>query len=309
MPLYLIVLLLSLSAPVFAATSEELSPDRWYDIEVLIFTQQEEQSGDLEHREVWPLDPGSPDLTQVIELAPPPDAMNGLMLPFAQLPQSDWKLLEEDKKIRAGNHYVLLSHLAWRQPVPPSEMALPVHIRVPEPPSAMPEASATESAPKAEAAPEQPSQDDAPILQPPTLAMPSASGGESEIATEEQSTAPPNPALEPEPMLDGIIRVSRNNYLHVDADLLYRPGASSNEKPAASAVEMPIEMPPTLSATDTASSETDTAEGPVAPTDFRMRQSRRVKKGEPNFFDHPRFGLLIQIDQVEAAPDAAASAR
>ncbi|MBI1195784.1 MAG: hypothetical protein GC138_08060 [Gammaproteobacteria bacterium] len=309
MPLYLIILLLFLSAPVFAETTEEPSPDRWYDIEVLIFTQQDEQSGDAEHREVWPLDPGSPDLKEVIELAPAPDETSGPMLPFALLPQDGWKLGEQDKKIRAGRHYTLLSHLAWRQPAPPSEVALPVHIRIPAHAETNPDEVAAPAAPTPEAIPEQPSTEEAVIAAPPTLEMPPATAGEDPKDDPEPSAEPPNPALVPEPVLDGVIRVSRNNYLHVDADLLYRPGAEADnaELPAALEAETDIEMPPSLSLTDMVSG-TDNAEEQVMPTDYRMRQSRRVKKGELNFFDHPRFGLLIQIEPVEQATDATAPA-
>ena len=113
MPLYLIILLLSLSVPAFAETTDEPSPDRWYDIEVLIFTQQAGQSETGDKQEVWPLDPGFPDLKQAIALAPAStDDAGDLMLPFALRPQLACRRDAADKTVRAGHHSTAISYLA-----------------------------------------------------------------------------------------------------------------------------------------------------------------------------------------------------
>jgi hypothetical protein len=36
---------------------------------------------------------------------------------------------------------------------------------------------------------------------------------------------------------------------------------------------------------------------------FRMNQKRRLKLNERHFFDHPKFGLLLQVSRLEATPD------
>lgn len=64
------------------------------------------------------------------------------------------------------------------------------------------------------------------------------------------------------PEIDGVIRVSRNRFLHVDIDLLYRADA--------------------------------------ATTTFRLQQSRRINSGEVHYFDHPAFGLLVKLTPYEA---------
>jgi len=312
MPLYLIILLLSLSSSVLAETSEEPSPDRWYDIEVLIFTQQAGQSEVGDHQEVWPLDPGSPELKQVIELAPAPlDDTSELMLPFALRPQAAWRLADEDKKIRAKRDYTLISHLAWRQPAAPTEVALPVHIKVMKPTATADEAP-RETLPEAvsEVAPggvEQAADHvDTSLIEPPPHepSLPDAAETSMESVTETPVAAPM-----PNPMLEGTIRVSRNHYLHIDSDLIYRPEISSGDGlSAAPEPETSIEMPPTLPPLTGGADSFLNMNGEdeqVAPTDYRMRQSRRVKKGHLNFFDHPRFGLLIRVDAVEQKTDMA----
>jgi len=35
---------------------------------------------------------------------------------------------------------------------------------------------------------------------------------------------------------------------------------------------------------------------------FRMNQKRRLKLNERHFFDHPKFGLLVQVSRLEASP-------
>lgn len=37
---------------------------------------------------------------------------------------------------------------------------------------------------------------------------------------------------------------------------------------------------------------------------FRMREKRRLKLNEKHYFDHPKFGLLIQVSRLEVEEDA-----
>ena len=292
MPFYLIILLLSLSAPALAETSDEPSPDRWYDIEVLIFAQQPEQGENGNKPEVWPLDPGSPDLKQVIELAPPltqepSEDSTQPPLPFAERPLTSWRIGHEDKRIRSGHDYTLLSHQAWRQPAPPSEVALPVHIRVTPP---MGTGIVEQQAPPETLSPVEP------VDAPPSNLAATSEPEEATNASAEHLLAP---------LIEGIIRISRNNYLHVDADLLYRTETARIDGLPVDKEQTPLELPPSLIAANDIERPLTAGEmqEDVAPTQFRMRQSRRVRKGELNYFDHPRFGLLIRVDPVELPVD------
>jgi len=301
MPFYLIILLISLSASALAETPGEPSPDRWYDIEVLIFAQQPGQGESGNGQEVWPLDPGSPDLKEVIELAPaaiegPGEDPTQPPLPFAEQPLTSWRLGDEDKRIRAGHNYALLSHLAWRQPAPPSEVALPIHIRI-APPIQADKADIVASLSPTEAVS---------ALEPANMALPAPSPtleNESEATSAQVAETPPGRMSAP--LIEGLIRISRNNYLHVDADLLYRTEVAGIDQLPAGDEQIPMELPPSLVALNSADLSLSVGEmaEQVPPTQFRMRQSRRVRKGELNYFDHPRFGLLVRIDPFEQALD------
>ncbi len=40
---------------------------------------------------------------------------------------------------------------------------------------------------------------------------------------------------------------------------------------------------------------------------FRMKEKRRLKLNEQHFFDHPKFGLLMQVSRLESAANATAA--
>lgn len=72
--------------------------------------------------------------------------------------------------------------------------------------------------------------------------------------------------------LDGFVKLSASQYLHVESDLVYRSGIPA------------------------------TAGGPVDSSrlhSFRLNQTRRVKSNELSYFDHPLYGLLIQLRPLE----------
>jgi hypothetical protein len=75
--------------------------------------------------------------------------------------------------------------------------------------------------------------------------------------------------------LDGSIRISRNRFLHVDVDLLYRDAGSSRAAPSGAGGDEPVV--------------------------FRLQQSRRINSGEVHYFDHPAFGLLVKVTPYDAS--------
>jgi len=78
--------------------------------------------------------------------------------------------------------------------------------------------------------------------------------------------------------LDGTIRLHLGRYLHVEADLLYRSQTEPMENNTFFMTLNDGEQPQTL---------------------FRMHQTRRMRSGELHYFDHPMFGLLVQITPYE----------
>src|SRR5262249_28858137 len=79
------------------------------------------------------------------------------------------------------------------------------------------------------------------------------------------------------PGLSGSIALERGQYLHLGLDLDYAPGATS--------------------ATGATAAATTITGTPV----FVLKQSRRVKYFERNYFDHPAFGVIALVTPVQAA--------
>lgn len=75
--------------------------------------------------------------------------------------------------------------------------------------------------------------------------------------------------------LDGVIKITLGRYLHTEADLIYRiPDVSMF-------------------------GSHDFIDDDTTATIVRMTQSRRMRSGELHYFDHPLFGLLVQITPFE----------
>lgn len=87
--------------------------------------------------------------------------------------------------------------------------------------------------------------------------------------------------------VDGTLRVGVGRYLHVDADLLYRPSVPASSLPAVRGT--PPSTPPSAAVTSAEVVQTQ----PV--TAFRLQESRRMRSKELHYLDHPAFGLLIEI--------------
>lgn len=94
----------------------------------------------------------------------------------------------------------------------------------------------------------------------------------------------------PEDILDGIIRLRVSRFVHVDVDMAYFPDNPS------------ILAPP---AAPSPGGTPDAIPSNGQHADYvRLTQSRKVKLNELDYFDHPLFGLLVQVSrlQVEQQP-------
>jgi hypothetical protein len=82
--------------------------------------------------------------------------------------------------------------------------------------------------------------------------------------------------------LDGTVQFFMSRFLHVAMNLgLNADGAT------------------------TASAASDTLPGgDMAPLVYRIEERRRVKSNDIQFFDHPRFGVLLQVKPIEPAEKA-----
>lgn len=110
----------------FSATVFAQEPDPWFDIEVIVYSQK---SPGAETSEMWPEDPGRPELDNTIPLQSLLKAQNDLVSPYSLLPRSEWKLAGEYGQLKRSSHYNPLLHLAWRQPVTNSKKAQAIYLQ------------------------------------------------------------------------------------------------------------------------------------------------------------------------------------
>jgi len=150
-----------LYAVLFATPSlaEEELP--WYEVEVIVFTRDLHPAS---LNEVWPSDPGAPDfdsaqplqsgLTAEIQPAETPSGLGiadsgdaapvdaselpvpvaqRLPVPYTLIPEEEYRLKTEFRRLQRSNILQPVIHLAWRQPVTESKHAKLLYLRTPQP--------------------------------------------------------------------------------------------------------------------------------------------------------------------------------
>jgi len=261
---YAILLLFFVSFIASAASDQEA--DRWYQVEIIMFSHQDDPE---QEDEQFPVDPGQPMTEHSIELAPAPlvqpavagqaggpllaAAGTALVMPYQLLTDSAFQLNGMVDRLTRSGHYVPQLHLAWRQPAFVHKIAVPVHIHW-QPPS-------VEQEPVAE-----------------VLAVPPDSSANSDNNNEliSDSDAMTANAEKPTTYLDGLITVSANRYLHLDLDLVYG-------------------LPPSVEQEAAIFKLFGFAHEEAQARVFRMVQSRRLRSGEYHYFDHPHYGLIALV--------------
>ena len=74
--------------------------------------------------------------------------------------------------------------------------------------------------------------------------------------------------------LDGTFKFFMSRFLHVDLNLIYKQKESKSIFQAGNSENAPMMA-------------------------FQLRQRRRVKSDQIQYFDHPKFGVLVQVKQVK----------
>jgi hypothetical protein len=115
-----------LLATAAAAGAADTDAPAWYDVEVLVFKNNAPADGG----EIWPADPGHPDLEKAVELVPVPQAnpLPGSPQPFQQLDETAFTLKTAATRLTGSPNYKPLLHLAWLQPAGAQTDAPAVHI-------------------------------------------------------------------------------------------------------------------------------------------------------------------------------------
>lgn len=311
-----------LALALLLAASATVAEERWYELELIVFARL----GEPPVTEVWPDDPGAPDVAAARVLLPVEEAVGGETIelleqpavttfplpgddaatdasgdpgvadaplsmppePFRLLDVAGHQLAAEAALLERAGHEILF-HGAWRQPVVDPELAELVRLGGAEPPFTDGGTGTVRAA------------------------LPGASGppaglDEHAIAMllEELGidTAQPDPAPGPAPF-EGVVRLGVKRYLHLLVDLVLRrevPVEVAEERPAADVVvAIPLELNSQETATAGMPTEVEPAVGTTLRT-YRLRESRRMRSGSLHYFDHPAFGVLALATRHELPP-------
>lgn len=228
-----------------ACSSAGLAQDtRYYDVEIILFENLDPAA---RVSESWPTSVEL-DLPETsIEIGQPwPGPIPKAYAPalsFKPLRAAEYRLGEQAAKIEESDSRRILLHTGWRQPGMPRDSALSVHIKR-----------------------------DIPAL-PGNLASDASADQDAGISR----WLPPEAGE-----LEGLIKVILARYLHVEADVVFRPRLA----------------PDTLEIINPAVT-TAAEQGPAV---YHLKQTRRrMRSRELHYLDHPVLGMLVLITPYETA--------
>jgi len=306
------ILLTALLSAASYAQSEPEEDERWFQTEIIVFEIRDKNT--IDSQEIWPDDPGLPNYENSIELNPVAEvnpleltttntggipvlvtaaptvstpelagdinvtAPSGTLrsatettavideqppqeLPFQLLPEDALILTELNDILTGSTNYVPILNIAWRQPVAAKGKAQTLYIH-----SNIGQTALT-------TAPELMSINS--LMTPPDL---NTDLNDAPMMFVTQSEIEQNSEDKQLKTLEGTIKLHLGRYLHLEADLLYRSQTEPLENNTFFMNLDDIEQPQTL---------------------FRMHQTRRMRSGELHYFDHPMFGMLVQITPYE----------
>ena len=224
--------------------------DDWYQVEVALFSFTEPDAGG----ELWYENPGLPARGQTIALitetlAPQPEAASGALReedlrPYLALPKREHRLAGVRRALARAAAYQPLLHVVWRQP------GLGISdVRAVQLSNTLFEDRAAQPA-------------DAPA-------------GETGETVETPQYSPPVKVF------DGLVRLRKSRFLHLDVDFAY--------------------FPDTLEQPEAGAQQALSAHRPPLANYVRLTESRRIKPDALNYFDHPLFGLIVQVSRLALA--------
>jgi|GEM_PF-897869 len=256
----------------------------WYQVEVIIFAYAHPDTDG----ESWYVNPGLPHEQNAIDLLttsvqPSAKPLPGPPGPTAQDSDQDktgqaaahlapYMMLSDDHNRLDQVYHILtisgayrpLYHASWQQPGLDGDHARYVHIEV------MRGGQGGEDPPAGQ------------------QAVPTENGtGTADTAQEEGAPADNTAAAgnaapsyqPPQPAVDAMLRVRANHFLHIDLDAAYFP-----------------KDPSILQSSTAADGETSSWQH----ADYvRLQESRRVRLKELHYFDHPLFGVIVQVTRLD----------
>lgn len=143
---------LTLFLPFYAIAADD--EPRWYQVEIIVFSQNDPAAKINEH---WPSSPGTPDMQNAAEILSPNEIpkpepvteeetaplLQDRPINYVELaPDEALQLTELAEKIAASDDLYLLNHLAWRQSIEQNKIPMPVAVtdtklefKLPDPPT------------------------------------------------------------------------------------------------------------------------------------------------------------------------------
>ena len=292
------LLLSALSLSVFAQAPDK-KPERWYEVEIIVF---ENLNVDADDSEYWPADVGKPDMDNAVELIvdPPQDSADQAVgeveapaiteeedataplrpVPYKLLPADQYQLRDAFVRLANADDYLPLIHVAWRQIVPPRNTPDRIHLHSDLP---LPFAESVEA--------------DVSRQEAETLLEPEHPTGYGDGLGLGHTVEPVIEEETPPKALDGIVSIGLARYLHVAADLLLYKPLPEEEIVPEETLSQPPEMlffPAAIEALALPErGEKNTAEF------FRIQGKLRMRSNEVHYLDHPRGGMLILFTRYE----------
>ena len=311
-------------------SSVQAQDDRWYEVEVLVFSQVSAKAYDSEK---WPINLNSKFPANTIELHPhkirPPlsDSIESMVpeIPeaFTLIDPKEYQLQKIPAKLVETSGYEVLVHRTWRQPLIKNEKGIPVLIDDEDSLNAYQEFSINEQWLDAELLEEQTLlTDETPVaLDIDSMNEFSATQIQPMIVEDDpidldwgfrsfqdtnfelEKTVKARPLMGPEQLRTyGTVTLKMSRFLHLSIDMFYR-----TQRPK-------IVVPDGLLASDfpmlgtdieSPASENERTSGEfintleLEPVDFRLTDSQRIKTKEIYYFDHPLFGVLTMVTPIE----------
>ncbi len=302
----------------------QIDDTKWYEVEVIIFAQNDVAAYDKER---WP------DLVEfptgkTWELLPPlnfeisPESEPQIPDHFTQLTGDALLLNSLAERIASSSELRLMTHTGWRQSVEAGKRAKPAYIDdwgaeysyqpriptpIPEQPEPAPEGTMAPPSDSPEALPsleELIAQEEASLESPQAGAL-GAPPTDMELA-EPLEEMPQGPSGPTEHHVFGTMSLKQTRYLHFSVDLAYRtaPQPAVAEETTATEVTFPMQGEEMAVTEETPPVEAMPLNRiPLDELFYRMRESRRIKNEKLYYFDHPMFGMVVQIRETEPPPE------
>ena len=311
-------------------SSVQAQEARWYEVEVLVFSQLSAKSYDSEK---WPINLNSKFPANTIELhpykikPPLPDSIETTVpeMPeaFTLIDPNEYQLQKIPAKLVETSGYEVLAHRTWRQPLLKNEKGTPVLIDDEDSLNAYQEFSINEQWLDTELLEEQSlladetpvaldidgmKEFDATQVQPvieedDPIDLDWGFRSFQDTHYELEKTVKARPLMGPEQLRTyGTVTLKMSRFLHLSLDMFFR---TQRPKIVVPDGLLASDFPMVGSEKDEMASENEKPSGEfintleLEPVDFRLTDSQRIKTKEIYYFDHPLFGVLTMVTPIE----------